>query len=114
MPNPLMVIHTIVDGKGGKHGRACWVWCPGCESMHRFQIPGLDGNLPDGPCWQWNGNLESPTFEGSMLVYPVPSLGKGRCHSFVRDGQWQFLSDCEHKLVNQTVPMVPVPDWILH
>lgn len=37
----------------------------------------------------------------------------GNCHSFIREGQWQFLGDCEHKLAGQTVPMVPVPDWMV-
>lgn len=37
----------------------------------------------------------------------------GNCHSFIRDGQWQFLSDCAHSLAGQTVPMVPVPDWFM-
>lgn len=37
----------------------------------------------------------------------------GNCHSFIRSGQWQFLADCAHKLAGQTVPMVPVPDWLL-
>lgn len=27
------------------------------------------------------------------------------CHSFVRDGRIQFLSDCTHKLANQTVDL---------
>ena len=30
------------------------------------------------------------------------------CHSFVKDGQIQFLSDCSHELAGQTVPL---PDW---
>lgn len=36
----------------------------------------------------------------------------GNCHSFIRDGHWQFLADSAHKLAGQTVPMVPVPDWV--
>ncbi len=27
------------------------------------------------------------------------------CHSFVTDGQIQFLGDCTHKLAGQTVPL---------
>lgn len=29
------------------------------------------------------------------------------CHSYVRDGQIQFLGDCTHKLAGQTVPLEP-------
>lgn len=36
----------------------------------------------------------------------------GQCHSFIKNGQWQFLSDCAHELAGQTVPMVPLPDWL--
>ncbi len=37
----------------------------------------------------------------------------GSCHSFVRDGHWQFLADSAHALAGQTVPLVPMPDWML-
>jgi hypothetical protein len=29
------------------------------------------------------------------------------CHSFVREGQIQFLGDCTHAFAGQTVPMIP-------
>ena len=32
------------------------------------------------------------------------------CHSFIRDGQWQFLADSTHALADQTVPMLPIPN----
>jgi hypothetical protein len=35
----------------------------------------------------------------------------GPCHSFLRDGIWQFLGDSAHKLANQSVPMEPLPEW---
>jgi hypothetical protein len=37
----------------------------------------------------------------------------GNCHSFIRDGHWEFLGDCAHQLAGQTVPMVPLPDWLV-
>ena len=37
----------------------------------------------------------------------------GDCHSFIRNGHWEFLGDCAHSLAGQTVPMVPVPDWLV-
>jgi hypothetical protein len=30
-----------------------------------------------------------------------------RCHSFVTDGRIQFLGDCTHHPVGQTVPLPP-------
>lgn len=32
------------------------------------------------------------------------------CHSFVRDGQIEFLADCTHGLAGQTVPLLPWSD----
>ena len=60
--------------------------------------------------WEFDGNYESPTFSPSMGAnlsgwsehHPV-------CHSFVRNGVWQFLGDCTHHMANQNVPMIP-PD----
>jgi hypothetical protein len=37
---------------------------------------------------------------------------RGNCHSFIRNGQWEFLGDCAHKLAGQTVPLPPLPDWL--
>jgi hypothetical protein len=33
----------------------------------------------------------------------------GNCHSFLRDGRWQFLGDSAHSLAGQTVNMIPLP-----
>ena len=83
-------------------------WCPGCEGMHVVPI--------DGPqAWGWNGSLTEPTLTPSVLVYGhlrSPAFGPGpqpRCHSFIRGGCIEFLSDCEHGLAGQTVPMRPEP-----
>ena len=99
--------------------------CPGCKEMHQVMV----GDGP-GPRWGFNGDYDRPTFTPSVLVksghYCSGQEGKdcwctfeerlGRpaptkcsvCHSFVRDGQIQFLGDCTHDLANQTVPLAPV------
>lgn len=89
--------------------------CPGCEDMHCIQV----GDGP-GPRWGFNGNYERPTFTPSVLVrWNEPSDVEGEfddpakdremvCHSFVTDGQIQFLGDCTHKLGGQTVPLLPM------
>lgn len=74
--------------------------CPGCKYGHSFRIKG------QGPVWDWNGSLEKPTFSPSLLVWQ--SRPEARCHSFVRDGNIEFLGDCFHELKNQTVPLPPV------
>jgi hypothetical protein len=99
--------------------------CPGCECMHQVRV-GVDAH----PCWTWNGDVHRPTFSPSILVrysHHVPPVTPENmeewrrapwpqtkvedvCHSFVTDGQIQFLSDCTHKLAGQTVPLPDVDD----
>lgn len=73
-----------------------WIfYCPGCEEHH-------------GPSdsWSFNGSQTAPTFTPSILVRGhKDGVGDTRCHSFVRDGQIQYLSDCTHALAGKTVPM---------
>lgn len=107
------------DAEGGR----LHFWCPGCDMMHGIAV----GEGP-GPRWTWNGDPERPTFSPSVLVQfdcwepPVTpkNIEQWRanpwqqtkvsriCHSFVRDGQIQFLGDCTHALAGQTVPL---PEW---
>lgn len=85
--------------------------CPGCDSAHVVKVS--DGG------WTWNGDADSPTFSPSVLVTrPAnPDAIEGfeefrkelRCHSFVRAGQIEFLSDCTHALAGKTVPMPDFP-----
>ncbi len=76
--------------------------CPGCDSKHVIDVsPGR---------WTWDGNAERPTFSPSILCRREygPEHTLEVCHSFVRDGQIQFLADCTHALAGQTVPL---PDF---
>ena len=83
----------------GTSGVTHFVWCPACDSAH-------------GPtsAWEYDGNAYSPTFSPSIRV----TTHDGQvCHSFLRAGVWQFLGDCTHALAGQSVPVVPVPDWLI-
>lgn len=93
-------------------------WCPGCDGAHQVQV----GDGP-GPRWGFNGDHNRPTFTPSVLVrgtQPITDDEHARimsgeritprpmvCHSFVMDGQIQFLGDCTHALAGQTVPLKP-------
>jgi hypothetical protein len=79
-----------------------WFHCPGCQKRHCVRV------APPGPVWGYNGDPGAPTFTPSILV-TWPGLDK-RCHSYVRDGQIQFLDDCSHALKGQTVPIPPWDD----
>src|SRR4051812_40400998 len=97
------------DGGRIEMGRACWVWCPGCDMAHRVTVVGEDGSR-DQVIWDWDGDLERPTFSPSILLTTSNVLL--RCHSYIQQGRWVFLGDCSHPLAGQTVDMVPLPDWM--
>lgn len=101
-------------------GNCLGFWCPGCEEMHVVNSG-----------WTFDGNYEKPTFSPSILVtvghYTPSHRGDcwctwnerhpndstrfkcSRCHSFVRNGRIEFLSDCSHALAGQTVELLPPP-----
>jgi hypothetical protein len=110
------ILRTLEDGLLSFH-------CPGCKESHVVRIVPKDGQ----PCWGFNNNFDKPTFTPSILIktghycsfhkpgsdcwctYNVKNPGRKApfecsiCHSFVTDGQIQFLGDCTHELANKTV-----------
>lgn len=46
--------------------------------------------------------MERPTFSPSLGINMGLDM---QCHSFVRDGKIEFLSDCHHELRGQTVDL---------
>ena len=98
-----------ITHKGQPSGN--WMFfCPGCKCGHSIRT-----GPSTGPRWSFNGDLIAPTIEPSVLVTgSVTNAETGedvhdmRCHSFVREGQIQFLSDCTHALAGQTVPLQPL------
>lgn len=83
-------------------------FCPGCNVSHGVWF---EHATADGQRWTWNGSLEAPTVQPSLLV-TAPEWGPEgkplRCHSFIERGRIRFLSDCTHSLAGQTVDL---PDW---
>ena len=75
------------------------IFCPGCECAH-----GYDSR------WQFNGDLNRPTFTPSYVVRSSNDQGDTVCHSFVTDGRIQFLGDCTHALAGQTVDLPDMDD----
>lgn len=75
-------------------------FCPGCRQTHRIYTAGA--RHPDNPdlIWDFSGDMEKPTLSPSILVRNIET-----CHSFIKDGNIQFLGDCTHSLANQTVPL---------
>lgn len=68
------------------------VYCPGCRGPHMMGV----GN-PSGSNWDFNGNVEKPTFTPSVRVF-IGGEGSDRpqrtlCHSWISEGRIQFLDD---------------------
>ena len=107
-------------------GDRLYLWCPGCRDVHFVN----GAPHPDG--WTWNGDLERPTISPSILVRyrhwepPVTAENLEQwkrepweqhqvdrvCHSFVRDGVWEYLADSTHEYAGLNIPMANVtPEW---
>jgi hypothetical protein len=96
MALPGEVIHRLGDDWAFDHS----FWCPGCQCGHVF-----NAYINREPRWNFNGDLTRPTLDGSLLVRSGNANGPTVCHSFVKDGQIQFLGDCTHELAGKTVPL---------
>jgi hypothetical protein len=120
MSNPVAVLRRWTSPSTGTSGQNLLVWCPGCAAanedrgLHAVEV---DAAAPP-PVWTWDGDLDAPTISPSILVSGPPMdpqdilLQPGVCHSYIRAGRWQFLGDCSHPLVGQTVDLLPLPDWV--
>lgn len=94
-------------------------WCPACKEMHP---------LPDS--WQFNGNIEKPTFtpsfkhEGLKTVRDSNGVWLGEwerdsqgntikevCHYILTDGILNFCGDCTHSMAGQSVPLAALPEY---
>lgn len=75
--------------------------CPGCDDTH--VIP----TKPHPRGWDFSGTEERPTFAPSILVHEVlkadGTVFSPRCHSYVRNGHIEYLSDCGHPLAGKTI-----------
>jgi hypothetical protein len=63
------------------------------------------------PYWEFDDDDDCPTMSPSYLINIPEAPGHYpavRCHSFIRSGRIEFLSDCTHELRGQTVDL---PDW---
>lgn len=80
-----------------------WVFfCPGCQEYHWIRTRG------ESPLWRFNGDVECPTVEPSILTFKDDPAR--RCHSYVRAGRIEYLGDCGHTLRGQSVPL-PECEW---
>ena len=88
--------------------------CPGCAEMHSnsgLHILPVNTNGSKSPSWDWDGNLDAPTLSPSILTRSHGINGETICHSFLRAGVFEFLSDSTHAFAGQQVPMPDLVEW---
>ena len=92
-------VHGCVDSQGKHMGYT--IHCPACKHAHL-----LDSR------WTFNNNLDKPTFRPSLLCVGDEQMRKEtegryghRCHSFITDGNIQYLNDCTHEMKGKTVKL---------
>jgi hypothetical protein len=92
-------------------------WCPGCEQPHVI----FDS-------WQFDGNLEAPTFNPSIKITGKKTIWKdGKwngewardaqgntlddcCHYFLHAGALKFCGDSLHGLAGKNMPLPDLPE----
>ena len=93
----------------GKHVAAWFVYCPACRRSHRFIV---ENEADPDHVWQFDGNEEYPTFNPSLLVESGPMQPGDPnhiCHSYLKKGVWEFLSNCTHDMAANKTHMVDFP-----
>ena len=84
--------------------------CPGCLSankgtgLHMLPVNTTNKN----PSWDWDGSVDTPTLSPSILTRSGDDFV---CHSFLRNGKFEFLTDSTHPLSGQTVDIPDLPTW---
>lgn len=94
-------VKEVKDSNGSHYAWA--VKCPGCSDYHLYDDR-----------WQFNNDMEKPTFTPSYLATwgPEENRRKNVCHSFVTNGKILFQTDCTHIFAGQTVDLPEIdPMW---
>lgn len=76
-----------------------WFKCLGCRRRHAFFVV--------GPLiWEFDGNMEEPTFSPSLSNKWNTHDSAHHCHLFVKKGKIEYCADSTHHLAGKTVDMV--------
>lgn len=94
LPAGLRQFNHLHDGSPG-----IALWCPGCRCIHHVPVDGSRG-------WSWEAATQT-LVPSVRHFYTHPSEAEAvqhsqgevtTCHYFVKGGQIEFLSDCQHAL----------------
>lgn len=91
-------------------------YCEGCGENHYTDSK-----------WSFNGDYFNPTFSPSILVRGVQRVTDEEaerilngerikpkqfvCHSFVKNGEIQYLDDCTHSFAGKTIKLKDESGW---
>lgn len=105
--------HTIHGTTEECLGIGVLVMCPGCDKLHRvtFRCPD-HGGPATGPVWQGDPYSDPFGMEPSLKCFWTENGVEKVCHSFIRQGQWEFLSDCSAHELRGFYPMIDLPKWV--
>ena len=84
-------------------------YCPGCGFHHAFYTKAIrsrdwNGHEIETPTWNFNGNLNFPTFGPSLITrFGLPGGKTHICHLYLRDGKIEYQPDCTHELAGKTL-----------
>ena len=96
---------VVVRRQGSVVGALSGLWV-----RARFNVDPEHTGRHSGDTWEFDGDYDRPTFAPSRArTWAGRRSITRRCHSFVKNGQWQYLGDCTHDMAGQTVDMIP-PD----
>ena len=102
----------IIDDHGVKYQALMFV-CPGCDRDGHGGLHMLPVNTKDkSPSWEFDGNVNAPTLSPSILTKTENASGLFICHSFLRNGVFEFLNDSTHHLAGQRVPIPDLYEWV--
>lgn len=84
-------------------------YCPACDEPHVYRC---HADATDRPRWEFNGNVDRPTFTPSLLLFDIPAPGQRTtiCHLFVKEGMIEYCGDCPHEYAGKTIPLPELPE----
>lgn len=86
-------------------GNRMMFYCPGCDHLHGIKVNG------EGVTWDFNNNLEKPTFSPSVRHYVVnDGVEHTLCHYIITDGVINFCGDSHAHQLRGNVPLPELPE----
>lgn len=88
--------------------------CPACGHSHFYLTTASDkyraefrmSSGRDVPIWNFNNNLDKPTFTPSLSNKFCGCTGNIYCHLYITNGKITYCGDSDHPMAGKTVEMI--------